>query len=278
MIPNVNEDLTGLSPIDWEAVAKFYPDVAKYEVGNILPRDDIMRSIVQRSAAREAQPMEEICKRLPDKQGAAAELRKLAKQYIVFRNKNARLPAFGKWVSSMFSNNKELVAAMAKAGQHGRTAHGGITISCNPVDILCGGIGKHFITCIGPKGGAHDPYYGGAYADVLPAVLSECSGVAVAFIRDVDSQYLYARCWVHHIEVDGKTAIQLNDVYGNGMTQRQVAELIAAKGYDVYNQDYVGTKYKFINNFKRPIHWDALEMPARGKLLAAAHADKKAVA
>lgn len=277
MIPNVNEDLTGLSPIDWEAVAKFYPDVAKYKVGNVLPRDDVMRSIVHRTGALQAKPMEEICKRLTDDQGKAAiELRKLAKQYIVFKNKNARLPSFGKWVSSMFSNNQELVAAMAKAGQHGRTASGGITISCNPVDILCGGLGKHFATCLGPKG--CDRYYGDMYANVLPAVLNECSGVAIAFIRDGDSQYLSARCWVHHIEVDGKTAIQLNDVYGNGMIQQQVAELIAAKGYDVYNQDYEGTKYKFINNFNRPIHWDALEMPARGKLLAAAHADKKAVA
>ena len=275
MIPNVNEDLTGRSPIDWDAVAKHYPNVAKYEVGNVTLRDDVMLSIVHRGSAGPAAdtPLEDICKRLTDDQGpAAVEVRKLAKHYIVFRNKNARLPGFGKWVSSMFKNDQELVAVMARAAQHVRPANTGVVISCNPVDILRGGLGKHFHTCLGPKGADYDAgHWNGQYRNVIPAVLTECPGVAVAFVADNDQEYYRARAWVHHIEVDGKTAIQINSIYGNGMKEKQLAELIAGKGYDVYSQDYWGkTNYKFINNFKRNIHWDAIEMPARGELIARA--------
>lgn len=277
MIPNVNEDLTGRSPIDWDAVAKHYPNVAKYKVGNITLRDDVMLSIVHRDgdgAAADA-PLEDICKRLTDDQGAAAiEVRKLAKQYIIFRNKNARLPGFGKWVSSMFKNDQELVAVMARAAQHVRTAKTGVVISCNPVDILRGGLGKHFQTCLGPNGDdCGGGWWNGQYSDVLPAVLDECPGVAVAFVADGDHEYYRARAWVHHIEVDGKTAIQINSIYGNGMEEKQLAKIIASKGYDVYDQNWGKTNYKFINNFKRNIHWDAIEMAACGDLIAAAQGE-----
>lgn len=82
MIPNVNEDLTGQSPIDWDIVAQKYPAVAMYELGDIAPRDDVMMSIVHRDGVDEQcnAPLEDICKKLTDDQGAAAvEVRKLAK-------------------------------------------------------------------------------------------------------------------------------------------------------------------------------------------------------
>lgn len=285
MIPNVNEDLTGRSPIDWDAVAKHYPNVAKYHFGNITLRDDVMLSIVHRGSAGPAAdtPLEDICKRLTDDQGpAAVEVRKLAKHYIVFRNKNARLPGFGKWVSSMFKNDHELVAVMARAAQHVRPAKTGVVISCNPVDILRGGLGKHFQTCLGPNGCDYGgQFWAGQYANVLPAVLDECSGVAVAFVADGDHEYYRARAWVHHIEVDGKTAIQITSIYGNGMEGKRLAGIIASKGYDVYDQHWGRTNYKFINNFKRAIHWDAIETAARGNLIAAAQGEpniKKKVA
>lgn len=274
MIPNVNEDLTGLSPVDWEIVRGKYPAVGTYELGEIVPRDEVMRSIVHRDGVGEQfdAPLEDICKKLTDDQGPAAiEVRKLAKHYIVFRNKNARLPGFGKWVSRMFKDDQQLVAVMARAAQHVRPAQHGIVISCNPVDILRGGLGRHFQTCLGPKDYEHGGYYrDGNYADVLPAVLTECPGIAVAFVPDGDHEHYKARAWVHHIKVGGKTAIQINDVYGNGMTREKLAKLIASKGYDVYDQSWGGKNYEFINNFERDIHWDAIETSACGNLIAAA--------
>jgi len=277
MFPDVNEDRTGLKPIDWNKVAEKYPAVALYNPDklNIIPRDEVMLSLCHDEAGEAVVsnvPLEEICKNLTDAQGSAAsDLRKLAKQYIVFRNKNARLPGFGKWVSSMFKNNQEYITMMAKAGQHERTApKNSIIISCNPVDILRGGLGKHFFTCLGPHKYPHGGY-GGAYAAVLPGVLQECAGVAVAFIEDPNSEAYKARCWIHHIEVDGKVAVQLNTPYGNGITEEKLAAIIASKGFDVYNQEWGGkTKYKFINNFKRRIHWDAIEADACGDLIAKA--------
>lgn len=269
MFPNVNQDLTGLEPIDWKLAHEKYPAIVNYEgeTLKILPRDDVMLSIVTGAptASNELVDLEEICKELPDSKGATArEIRVLAKQFIVLKNKDARLPKFSKWVTSMFQNKPEINALLAQMGQQ-TVSSSNIVISCNPVDILRGGIGKHFMTCLGPQGGG-----GWGYADVLPGVLQECPGVAVAFIDDGTGAYR-ARCWVHHIEVDGKTAIQMNRPYGNGINPKALAELIASKGYDVYDQSYGGnTRYKFINNFKRKIHWDALESPAQGNLIAAA--------
>lgn len=271
MFQNVNADRTGLSRIDWGAVAEHYPTVGRYEVRpeKIVHRDEVMLALVHDDVAPTVDvPLEDVCKNLLDKNGAGAEVRKMAKVYITLRNKNARLPGFGKWVSSMFKNNPAYVTIMAKAGQHERgKAAGGIVISCNPVDILRGGIGRHFQTCLWPD--VREGGWGGAYADVLPAVLEECAGVAVAFIEDGEAYR--ARCWVHHIRVNGKDAVQINSPYGNGITEAKLAALIASKGYDVYNQGYGGdTKYEFVNNFKRRIHWDAIETRAGGNLIAAA--------
>ena len=38
----------------------------------------------------------------------------------------------------------------------------------------------------------------------------------------------------------------------------------------MYDQSWGGKHYEFINNFERDIHRDAIEMTARGALLAAA--------
>ena len=278
MFPKVNEDLTGTKPIDWDEVAKHYPNVAKYECGEIILRDPVMRSLCHRDVVSADSNLEDLCKNLDDGVAASAgELRKLAKQYIVFKNKNARLPGFGKWVNSMFPKSQEFNAILSKVAQHDVAPASGIVISCNPVDLLRGGLEGNFATCLGPKG-MDKGYWNGQYADVIPAVLSECSGVAVAFVAKPGSENYSARCWIHHIEVNGKTAIQINPIYGNGMTEAKLAALIASKGYDVYNQVDWGTgavDYKFINNFKRRIHWDAIEGAASGSLIAPAHVPKQ---
>ena len=276
MYPNVNRDLTGREPIDWEEVKKRYPNVAKYEVAlnKILLRDEVMLALCHRpgGAVEESEPpaLEDICKQFLGNEGPGADdLRKLAKQYIVFKNKNARLPSFGKWISSMFKNNQDYITMMARAGQKKvEVLPGEITISCNPIDILRGGLGNHFMTCLGPKGGGGG--YAGAYANVLPAILTECRGVAVAFVGNEEAYK--ARCWLNHIQINGKDAVQINRPYGNGIDHKKLAELVASKGYDVYEHAYGnGTvNWEWINNFKRPIHWDAVELGTRGKLIAKA--------
>lgn len=274
----LNRDLTGLEPIDWPEVYKKYPGIKNYEIKDkpILERDEVMRSLIHRPgnvAEDNVQDLEDVCKTLTDDKGAVArELRVLAKQYIVFKNKEARLPKFGKWVNSMFSSRPEYNAMLAQLGQAANAQGGKITISCHPADILRGGLGKHFMTCLGPAGNGY------GYANVLPAVLHECAGVAIAYIESDDPNGAYkARAWLNHIRVKGEDAIQMNRVYGNGFTNEQLAELIASKGYDVYtNSDWnnKNVKFEWVNNFKRRIHWDAIEYGDQGTLVKKATAPR----
>lgn len=260
------DNLTGLGPIDWEQAKKDYNFDGFFrrglDINKILPRDEVMLSLID---VTEQMSMEEYLNKMKLADNAPDELRELknlARQFIILRNKQARLPKFSKWISSMFQANPVLMNVLAKQGQNAGGKNN-IIISCNPVDILRGADTQHFFTCLGHDGG---------YNTVLPGVLQECPGVAVAYIDDENGKML-ARCWIHHIEVNGKTAIQMNRPYGNGITHEVLAKMIAAKGYDVYDQDgwynrgANAVNYKFINNFKRQIHWDALETAARGSLI-----------
>lgn len=261
-------NLSGLGPIDWAQAEKDYA-IAGFKPANlnIIPRNDVMQSLV---TVTEQQSIERAIWRqdLPDNAPSAAkELKNLARQYIVLSNKDARLPKFSKWVASMFQGNVMLMEHLAKAGQVGGKSE--IIVSCNPIDILRGADSPHFWSCLGDNGG---------FSKVLAGVVSRCPGIAVAYIDNPADGKMKCRVWLNHARVNGKDCIAMLRPYGQGFSQQQIAELIASKGYDVYNASGYGgkTKFELIDGFDtkgadKGIHWDITEYgELRGDLIAQA--------
>lgn len=260
-------NLSGLGPIDWDQACKDF-NIAGFEPAKlkIVPRDAVMQSLVtvtSQESVERAIWKQELPDNAPDE---ARELKNLARQYIVLSNKDARLPKFSKWVSSMFQANERIMGYLAKAGQIGGKSD--IIISCNPVDILRGADSKHFWSCLGGDGG---------FKKVLAGVVSRCPGIAVAYIDHPEDSKMKCRVWLNHAVVKGKDVIAILNPYGNGFTGQQIADLIASKGYDVYKGGYQGdVPFEMVNGFDvkgadKGIHWDIVEYGAlQGALLARA--------
>lgn len=269
----IMQNLHGLKPIDWEqakadfAISGFEPDKL-----NIVPRDNVMLSLVD---VAENVPTEVL---LADWHNTAEpatdearQLRALARNYVILSKKEARLPKFSKWVSSMFQSDQKLMVALSSACQAGaKPDDAGIIISCNPVDILRGAEGPHFWSCLGHEGG---------FREVLSAVVTRCPGIAVAYTNAPDGK-MKCRVWLNHTQVDGKDTISLLNPYGNGFTALQVAKLIASKGYDVYEHGNGQANPKFINGFAdgERIHWDIIEFYNGARRIAEAQCEPKKMA
>lgn len=272
----IMQNLNGLGPIDWEQAKKdFAIKGFEPEKLNIVPRDEVMQSLVTVElppAVLEVQLADWQCEKDVSKSEEARQLRALARNYIVLSNKEARLPKFSKWVSSMFQSNEKLMIALSRAGQTApQNDETGIIISCNPIDILRGAEGPHFWSCLGHDGG---------YKSVLKGVVTKCPGIAVAYINAPDGK-MKGRIWLNHSQVNGRDTISVMRVYGNGFTVAQVGKLIASKGYDVYKHHAYdgGVKIKLVNTFNEAIHWDILEYgEPRGELIAKAEEVVKKVA
>lgn len=261
------ENLSGLLPIDWAQakndynIAGFLPD--KLE---LVSRDEVMQSLVavaEQPAIERLIWKQELPENAPDE---ARELKNLARQYIVLANKEARLPKFSKWVSSMFQGNDRLMGHLAKAGQVGGKNE--IIISCNPIDILRGADSPHFWSCLGDNGG---------FSKVLAGVVSRCPGIAVAYVDNPADGKMKCRVWLNHARINGRDCIAMLRPYGNGFTAKQVADLIASKGYDVIAAEgyYGKTAFELINGFDtkgadRGIHWDITEQELKGSIIAEA--------
>src|SRR5687768_4533321 len=65
---------------------------------------------------------------------AWGDLRSMAKQYSIWKNKGARLPKFSRWVTGMFAGNAEYAKILADEGQ--RAAKRKIIMSGELLDIL----------------------------------------------------------------------------------------------------------------------------------------------
>lgn len=266
-------NLHGLDPIDWEQATKDY-NIAGFNPAelNVVQRDDVMLSLVETASQA---PLERAIygSKLPeDATAEAKELRNLARAYIVLANKNARLPKFSKWVSSMFAGNDKLMMILSKAGQN--SGKQDIIISCNPIDILRGADSKHFWSCLGANGG---------FREVLKGVVTRCPGVAVAYVDHPEDGKMKCRVWLNHGIVNGKDVIVMMNPYGNGFTKEHIAKIIADKGYDVYQSSYYnegGVKFELVNTFDwkgkdKGVHWDILEYEQKGVLLAKATCEPK---
>lgn len=283
------QNLNGLGPIDWEQAFKDFP-IAEYTPDKlkIVPRDEVMLSLVDVAA-----PLPAVEVLLADWNNQndpatdeAKQLRALARNYVVLSNKEARLPKFSKWVSSMFAGNNQLMIELSKAAQVGakptKAADNGIIISCNPVDILMGGMSKYFNTCLGHGGKADKGGYGGNYRKVLQGALERCPGIGIAYMR-ADDGFLKCRIWLNHGRVDGKDVICVMSPYGNGFDLNAVAKLIASKGYDVYQVGWgargAAKKIEWVGVFNgEHIHWDIIEGQHMGVCVAQAEPQKKVAA
>ena len=180
---------------------------------------------------------------------AEKELRQHAVTYITLRNKAARLPKFGKWVSSMFKDNKEFAVILSKAAQN---QAGTIVISDDIVDMLRAGSSKHYYSCLGP---------GGGFEEVIKTACEKCPGVFVAYLNHPDQDMKW-RSWLHHIVVDGENCVGAMRPYGQGATLQQLASILADKNIKLY-QLYSGygptaesVKVEGVNLFKESLHWD----------------------
>lgn len=251
MIEEIQNDLLGEKPINWDEACKVYdlsgfkPDKLKF-----VQRHDLLKSLVAKTTVKEAH----IRARDDDalKNGTKAEqmLRLVARHYSALENKGARLPKFSKWVSSLFKDDKDLAVALAKYCQ---VQHGdGFVISCNPIDILRAADTKHYFSCL---------THNGAFKEVLPAVIEKCPGIAVAYVDGPDGK-MRGRCWLHVVEVNGKLGVYIARPYGNGVTMADVIGRIKAAGVAVYSGTYdyysdkKNPKDKFVGCFTQDIHWD----------------------
>lgn len=248
-------DLRGEGEIPWdEAFKDFRLKPRGLDHKKVPMRDEVMRSLVKQAAQV---PVEVALRQLDadklPKEGVA--LRKLALTYITLTNKQARLPKFSKWVSSMFQNDVMMMQYLSKAGQMAGKQDESLIISCNPIDLLRGGDSPHFWSCLVCDGG---------YQEVMTALGSKWTGIAVAYVDAPDGK-MKGRVWLHHAEIGGKTVIVgASHIFGNGFTHEQVGKLVNEAGYDYYQYaSYWGGNggkkvkvQKFIGCPTEYIHWD----------------------
>lgn len=173
-----------------------------------------------------------------------------ARHYKHHHAKNARLPKFSKWLSSMYASNKEYAVVLSTLGNKGQG--GELVISDDVVDILRGGEGPHLGSCLGANG---------MFSNVLQHVVEKAPGIFVAYIDHPQDGKMKWRSWLHHIKVDGEDAVGAMNPYGRGGKLEDVAAMLATKGMKLYlltnfpgNNGYVPVKP--VDCFKQSMHWD----------------------
>lgn len=245
-------NLRGTEPINWDDAKKafkiggFSPEKLK-----IKPRLEMLQRLCG-GPNGDPVPVEKLAansEQLREGNNAQKLLRLVARQYVQLLNKNARLPKFSKWVTSLFKDDKDLHNELAKFGQGVMRPDAPFIISCNPVDIMRCADTPHYYSCLTDTG---------VFKDVVPAALEKCDGIAIAYVNGPDGK-MKGRIWLHAGEKDGKPIVVLaSGLYGNGFTARQLAEHIAAFGYDVYQDTYYGgvTKFDYVGCFTYNLHWD----------------------
>lgn len=190
----------------------------------------------------------------------SGRLREFAATYVKYRNMGARLPAFPRWVSSMFKDDKETLNEIAKIGQSHTALI--VNISDKPEDILrAGDIGY---SCLSNTGGYHY---------VLEKIVEENSGVAVAFTTDPRTGKFAGRCFINHAvdDKDGADMLVVNPVRGN-LQHSHLFRIFQPRGIKLARpqNEYVdATKptgaftypVKLIGNFKKQIHYDVCTWP-----------------
>lgn len=182
----------------------------------------------------------------------------MAKDYIRYRDKGARLPKFGRWATGMFKDSPTLAADLAAAGKYVEKS-GDIVISANIVDILRCADTPHFMSCFKYTG------VDGGYSDMPKHICEDTPGICIAYVDDSGTPpKMRGRVWVHHAKrcEDGEDVAVVCKEWAGSLPARQVAEYIKTLGIPAYvgggygSQDARGVAVDFINCFTEKLHHD----------------------
>lgn len=217
-----------------------------------VPRNEFVQSVL--GNANVERPLEDVVYGTPSYTNASGMLRELAGQYRVLRDQGARLPKFGKWISSTFPSNQDLLNLTAKAGQE--QGKGGLVISGDIIDILRCADGQ-LGSCLGA---------GGMFKEVPVAACEETPGIFIGYINDPTTGKMKARSWLHHVRLEnGEDAVLAMRWYGQGGTHEMLANYFADRGVKLFASDYWSQhqgggagkmRVQYIDCFKRSLHWD----------------------
>lgn len=194
------------------------------------------------------------------------KLHDLAQTYRKYRDQGARLPTFGRWISSMFQKDNELNRALAGMGQKQDSPK--IIISVAAEDLLRSGDVIGGDSCL--KWAGDSKNYN--YHYVLQEIVRACPGIGVAYIPD-PSGFMKGRAFINHAvdEKTGKDMVCINPVRGT-MRHDLLKRIFSEKGLlcaTMQTEWYDPTKQsgefkhpiKMIGNFKEKIHYDVASWP-----------------
>lgn len=217
-----------------------YPGWDKYNIfdpNQFKPaeRTDFIKSIA--GEMEEGSRIEDLCVQIKNPKGVQYDLQDLAHQYIVLRNKGARIPKFPRWITGMWANNKEYANELARQGQ--LAASRKIVLSYDPVDILRSADTKHFVSCFvktskSPQADRkvmHE-YMQYAQYQYMPAViLEDCPGIGIAYVNDEEGKMM-GRQWIHHAKIKetGEDVVVLTNGGYGCLRGSVVSSLLADRG------------------------------------------------
>lgn len=231
------------------------PDKIEY-----VERDDFIKSLLMKATPPEM-PLEDAVLKIranmesynfDGKFKVSAATAALAKDYIKYRKRGARLPKFSRWAAGMFKDDAALAGDLAMAGKWEEKS-GDIVISGDVMDLLRNADTHHFSSCLKA---------GGVYEDVTKGIVTDHSGIAIAYVDDENGR-MRGRVWVHHAQRadTGADVAVVCQKWGGTLEARQVVDLLRDKGHEAYvggayGRQGDGIYVNFVNCFTTNIHHD----------------------
>jgi hypothetical protein len=227
-----------------------------------VERDDFIKSICGRHSPKALEAEDAIVEIWnKTRNGEALRVKvdqntvRLAKDYIKYRDKGARLPKFGRWATGMFKEDVRIAADLAAAGKYVEKSSD-IIISGGIIDILRCADTPHFASCFAK---------GSIYPEMPKKICEDTPGICIAYVDDEKGK-MRGRVWVHHAQrVDnGKDVAIVCAHWGGTVTAQQVVDLIRLGGAEAYVGGGYGRQYgganrigvNFINCFTQSLHHD----------------------
>ena len=247
------------------------PDPSKYDIWPLdqvryVERDDFIKKLLTKFETDEI-PLENSIVSIWDKMRRDVPVKvrvdrgtvDLARDYIRYRDMNARLPKFSKWAAGMFKDDKQLAKDLAAAGKETDTS-GAIVISGDVVDILRCADTPHFTSCFDYKKGH------GLYKQLPKQIAEETPGIAIAYIDD-DNGRMRGRVWVHHAQRTdtGEDVAVVCAQWAGTLQAAQVVKKIQGElgipafyggGYGKQSDRQDHVRVNFINCFNTAVHHD----------------------
>lgn len=238
-----------------------------------IPRTEFMRSLCGEYDTGDDKPLEDVVWEATrsgwNDDQFDARLYDLACTYRKYRDQGARLPAFGRWISSMFQKDTKLNQRLGQYGQ--KQASPKIIISDRVEDILRAGNVVGFSSCLAYDG--NDEGYKFHY--VVQEIARACPGIAVAYTTNKQGQ-LTGRCFINHAvdKATKKDMVCLNPARG-GVRHDLLKRIFDKKGIMVaalqpewyaattrFKGSALTQKVTLVGNFNRNEHYDVIVHPA----------------